>query len=118
MIPFEFVLRDGGGNIARGSQYATVVLMNRRGAMGIGWTYSDIWFEGQFTLPSPVIVAVSLIVPAWWGFRRAVKNRNSRQNLCRACSYDLTGNTSGVCPECGRAVAGDFNAMKRKERVD
>jgi hypothetical protein len=21
---------------------------------------------------------------------------------CRGCGYDLTGNTSGVCPECGR----------------
>lgn len=32
----------------------------------------------------------------------------SRYNLripwscCRTCGYDLTGNTSGVCPECGR----------------
>ena len=23
--------------------------------------------------------------------------------LCPACGYDLTGNVSGVCPECGRA---------------
>jgi len=22
--------------------------------------------------------------------------------LCSACGYDLTGNTSGRCPECGR----------------
>lgn len=22
-------------------------------------------------------------------------------NLCRACTYDLTGNESGICPECG-----------------
>jgi hypothetical protein len=25
-------------------------------------------------------------------------------NCCRTCGYDLTGNASGVCPECGRAV--------------
>jgi hypothetical protein len=24
---------------------------------------------------------------------------------CRRCGYNLTGNTSGVCPECGTAVA-------------
>jgi len=23
---------------------------------------------------------------------------------CRACGYDLTGNTSGICPECGTSV--------------
>jgi len=24
--------------------------------------------------------------------------------LCKGCGYNLTGNTSGVCPECGQAV--------------
>ncbi len=23
---------------------------------------------------------------------------------CRCCNYNLTGNTSGVCPECGTPV--------------
>ena len=26
-------------------------------------------------------------------------------NLCRQCGYDLTGNVSGRCPECGTAIA-------------
>jgi hypothetical protein len=25
-------------------------------------------------------------------------------NLCNTCGYDLTGNISGICPECGRPV--------------
>ncbi|GIK16623.1 MAG: hypothetical protein BroJett003_15870 [Planctomycetota bacterium] len=25
--------------------------------------------------------------------------------LCRTCVYDLTGNVSGMCPECGTGVA-------------
>jgi hypothetical protein len=25
---------------------------------------------------------------------------------CRTCGYDLTGNVSGVCPECGTAACG------------
>ncbi len=28
-------------------------------------------------------------------------------NLCGQCGYDLTGNVSGICPECGTAVAAD-----------
>jgi hypothetical protein len=35
-------------------------------------------------------------------FRRG--RRGSNQLKCRVCSYDLTDNTSGVCPECGTAV--------------
>lgn len=27
--------------------------------------------------------------------------RRMRKGLCRMCAYNLTGNTSGVCPECG-----------------
>jgi hypothetical protein len=26
-------------------------------------------------------------------------------NLCRQCAYDLTGNVSGRCPECGAAIS-------------
>ena len=27
--------------------------------------------------------------------------RRRRKGLCVKCAYDLTGNVSGVCPECG-----------------
>lgn len=27
-------------------------------------------------------------------------------NLCKKCGYNLTGNTSGVCPECGTTIYG------------
>jgi hypothetical protein len=30
--------------------------------------------------------------------------RRRRRNLCIHCGYDLTGNVSGICPECGRAA--------------
>lgn len=36
---------------------------------------------------------------AWWFYRRRRKGR------CM-CGYDLTGNASGVCPECGSLVKG------------
>jgi hypothetical protein len=31
--------------------------------------------------------------------------RMRSKGRCRSCSYDLTGNVSGVCPECGTSVA-------------
>jgi len=30
--------------------------------------------------------------------------RRRRKGCCLSCGYDLTGNESGVCPECGEAI--------------
>ncbi len=43
---------------------------------------------------------------------RSVANRRQHmeralansKGLCQECSYDLTGNISGICPECGTAI--------------
>jgi hypothetical protein len=37
---------------------------------------------------------------ASWGIRRL----RSATRLCIACGYNLTANTSGVCPECGTNI--------------
>ena len=34
-------------------------------------------------------------------------NRTAASLMCRRCGYDLTGNTSGNCPECGVAIQED-----------
>jgi rubrerythrin len=34
-------------------------------------------------------------------FRR---DRPPAVQLCSYCGYDLTGNVSGVCPECGKPI--------------
>ena len=36
--------------------------------------------------------------------------------LCRRCGYDLTGNTSGACPECGLGLIDELSPLKRLER--
>lgn len=36
---------------------------------------------------------------------RARRRERARIGSCSACRYNLTGNTSGVCPECGTPVA-------------
>lgn len=30
--------------------------------------------------------------------------RKQREGQCRTCGYNLTGNMSGVCPECGNYI--------------
>ncbi|UCE61529.1 MAG: hypothetical protein JSU63_07220 [Phycisphaerales bacterium] len=38
------------------------------------------------------------------------RRRRRRKGLCTSCSYDLTGNMSGVCPECGEETRRGENA--------
>jgi len=68
-----------------------------RGGMTPGYSYYiPYWF----------ICAVAGILPVVWLRRRG----RLREGHCPACHYDLTGNVSGVCPECGAAVAGKGEA--------
>ncbi len=54
----------------------------------------------------PGVIINSLCFFAFWlalltgvpACRRALRRR---RGLCPACAYDLTGNTTGTCPECG-----------------
>ena len=40
-------------------------------------------------------------------YRPPERRRERREHgLCVACGYDLTGNVSGVCPECGEGAGG------------
>ena len=53
--------------------------------------------EGYLPLWLPFLV---LLMPTLLLWRRDRRSR-SRPGFCRVCDYDLTGNTSGRCPECG-----------------
>ncbi len=57
------------------------------------------------TAESLLLVAGILgFYPAISLFRGPVRrHRRRRRGLCIKCGYNLTGNTTGVCPECGTA---------------
>lgn len=53
-------------------------------------------------LPGIVFVAALLFAFALYGeARHRGLVQRARRGLCVKCGYDLTGNISGVCPECG-----------------
>jgi hypothetical protein len=60
-------------------------------------------------LPSRLLLAVLSPLPAVWigtmirRFRLYRRRRLNDRTHCHTCGYDLTGNVSGVCPECGRS---------------
>lgn len=61
-----------------------------------------------------------LSIPMWFPFigfavlaggSLFFKKRRPKGNQCAVCWYDLTGNESGICPECGTRIAA--NAVRR-----
>jgi multisubunit Na+/H+ antiporter MnhB subunit len=48
-------------------------------------------------------VAILLFLIGWviHQYKLAERRRLLRTHCCLNCGYDLTGNVSGVCPECG-----------------
>ncbi len=44
------------------------------------------------------------IATTWRGLPESAVARLVSINYCRGCCYDLTGNKSGVCSECGKAI--------------
>ena len=73
-----------------------------------GW---EFWSNGKS--PGYIVAMAVGIVVQWLAIRLAalwVVRSMIRQlvfqtgSLCRSCAYNLTGNVSGVCPECGERM--------------
>jgi hypothetical protein len=55
-----------------------------------------------------ILTSLFGISSAWLVLPPVLRNRVRRSRVeggqCAACGYDLTGNSSGICPECGEAT--------------
>lgn len=50
-------------------------------------------------------IAILAAYPTFAFIHGSVRRRlRLRRGLCIKCGYDLTGNVSGACPECGKAI--------------
>ena len=63
----------------------------------------------EYYIPVPismVIIGVCLFYGRKYGkgLDRKARNRRIFRGCCEVCSYNLKGNTSGVCPECGAPI--------------
>ena len=53
-----------------------------------------------------VVLVVMEFAALWWllSWRRITHARRHKKGLCVNCGYNLTGNMSGICPECGKKI--------------
>jgi hypothetical protein len=52
------------------------------------------------TFPLLILVPIGIVTILLWYLDR----RRSQPGHCEDCGYDLTGNVSGRCPECGAEI--------------
>ena len=65
-------------------------------------TNRNNWRFAVLTLPLWVMVGLFFAYPGIAFVRGPVKRyRRRKRHQCTECGYDRSGNTSGVCPECG-----------------
>jgi hypothetical protein len=91
---------EGGGAASTGVIHGGIALSPR--ATGAWYDpralpLTPIW-SGLFMDAALLTLAWSAMLDGAPATRRWLRRR---RGLCPSCAYDLTGNTSGACPECG-----------------
>ncbi|GMU20715.1 MAG: hypothetical protein AMXMBFR13_08110 [Phycisphaerae bacterium] len=70
-------------------------------------TPADVVNLRYYVLPLWIpVVGLGVAVVFLMARARRQHYRRKRSGLCQNCGYDLAGNTSGVCPECGIGEGG------------
>ena len=73
------------------------VMLERGGDLAIVyWSSGQVWWAESVEFPLWPIALATAVIP----LMRVILKKKRRDALC-LCGYNLTGNTSGVCPECG-----------------
>ena len=78
------------------------------GGMLINITFDFAAVVGLMTgwmIPGLIVAGLLVLIAImeWRGKRPALLARFT-EPICRVCNYNLTGNLSGICPECGTAI--------------
>ncbi len=75
------------------------------------------WPLNRFFDSEPLGWGVALLVPSLIiRALRTIQPDPAQRGRCRTCEYDLIGNVSGVCPECGTPVS--TTAMRANAESD
>jgi uncharacterized RDD family membrane protein YckC len=114
VLPLLFLAKDGFAGHSLGKLVCGVMVVDRRSFKPIGFGRS---FIRNLPLLIPFVALIlAFLLPrgyrwgdGWAGTKVIWKKYTNHpvftgQLACENCQYDLTANTSGVCPECGMIV--------------
>ena len=87
--------------IASVSLFVAVMRNNHR-IYGAGWTGAAVSFWVVFLVF--VLLFSFHAIDIYFGPSIGRRERRRKRGYCAECGYDLTGNISGACPECGTAT--------------
>ncbi len=76
--------------------------------------YRTTWIVFPFWLPTLLLTLLSAVPVVQGPVRRLVRRW---RGCCMVCGYDLTGNRSGRCPECGQDVHSTGRRPHRPHRA-
>jgi len=77
----------------------------------VGYKSLGEWLVIAFSVNAILIGSLALLF--CWAYARGVPND---PNHCQYCDYDLTGNVSLVCPECGKPLKPALVSMLARKR--
>ena len=73
----------------------------------VNW-WGDAFFDSStpFTIAAPVWVVLLISIPLTYLLFRLDRRKWHPPGHCQSCGYDLTGNVTGKCSECGTETEG------------
>ena len=86
-----------------GQRFRRTLIMAFIPPVVVGTGTQLVWHNPLALLAAPVSLWLMCLITALTSPDRRAR-LVANQGRCGACGYDLTGNVSGACPECGEAV--------------
>jgi predicted RNA-binding Zn-ribbon protein involved in translation (DUF1610 family) len=107
-ITWARILQDGSPPYPRSPLWPTRFEWRTRGGTSDCWDCTGVPFTTVVPLWS--FALLFMIGAGIWPLVALRRVRRRRKGRCSQCGYDLTGNVSGRCPECGSTVAREGRA--------